>query len=318
MTTGGYDPSKDPQNPSGDPYPPQGGNYPPPGGYPPPPSGGDYPPPGSYPPPGNYPPPPGGDYPPPGGYPPPPGGNYPPPPGGNYPPPPGGFGSGGFGAPGPTRLSVGDAISFGWRKFSANPGVWIVFVVVALLVQALINGIFNGFDVAVQDTDDFTFTSAFSAAGLIGSVVSAIVGYLLQAAFVRGALSEVDGQKPALGTFLQFGPIGAVILTGLLVGIGTSVGLVLCILPGLVFAFLTWWAMPFVVDRNQDAITAIKSSFTAIKSNAGTLILLALALIGINILGALLCGLGLLVSIPVSIIASTYAYRITTGGPVVA
>ena len=261
MTTGGYDPSKDPQNPGGDPYPPQGGNYP---------------------------------------------------------PPPGGFGSGGFGAPGPTRLSVGDAISFGWRKFSANPGVWIVFVVVALLVQALINGIFNGFDVAVQDTDDFTFTSAFSAAGLIGSVVSAIVGYLLQAAFVRGALSEVDGQKPALGTFLQFGPIGAVILTGLLVGIGTSVGLVLCILPGLVFAFLTWWAMPFVVDRNQDAITAIKSSFTAIKSDAGTLILLALALIGINILGALLCGLGLLVSIPVSIIASTYAYRITTGGPVVA
>jgi len=213
-------------------------------------------------------------------------------------------------------LSVGDAISFGWRKFSANPGVWIVMVVIAFLIQALINGIFNGFDFTVQENDGFT--SAFSAAGLIGSVVSAIVGYLIEAAFVRGALGEVDGRKPAFGTFVQIAPAGAVILTGLLVGLGTSVGLVLCIVPGLVFAFLAWWAMPFVIDRNQDAITAIKSSYHAIRSNAGTLFLLALALVGLNILGALLCGLGLLVSIPVTIIASTYAYRITTGGPVVA
>lgn len=310
MTTGGYDPNKDP---GGDPYPSQGGSYPPPGGYPPPPSGGNYPPPSGG---GSFPPPPdSGNYPPPGSYPPP--GNYPPPPGGNYPPPPGGYGSGDFGAYGTPRLSVGDAISYGWRKFSGNPGVWIAMVVIAFLIQALINGIFNGFDYT-QDTDNISFTTTFSAANLIGTVVSAVVGYLIEAAFVRGALSEVDGRKPAFGTFLQVGPIGAVILTGLLVGIGTSVGLVLCIVPGLVFAFFAWWAMPFVIDRNQDAITAIKSSFNAIKSNAGTLFLLALALIGINIVGALLCGLGLLVSIPVTIIASTYAYRLTTGGPVVA
>ncbi len=309
MSTGGYDPNKDPQNPGGDPYPSQGdssqgGSYPPPGGYPPPPTGG------------NYPPPPGGSYPPPGsGYPPP--GGYPPPPGGNYPPPPGGYGSGDQGGYGPPQLSVGDAISFGWRKFSSNPGVWIAMVVIAFLIQALINGIFNGFDYT-QDTDNISFATTFSVANLIGTLVTAVVGYLIEAAFVRGALGEVDGRKPAFGTFLQVGPIGAVILTGLLVGIGTSVGLLLCIIPGLVFAFLTWWAMPFVVDRNQDAITAIKSSYRAITSNAGTLFLLALALVGLNILGALLCGLGLLVSIPVTIIASTYAYRLTTGGPVVA
>ncbi|MFC7958592.1 RDD family protein [Rhodococcoides kroppenstedtii] len=49
MTSGGFDPGKDPQNPGG--YPPPQGNYPPPqGNYPPP--QGNYPPPqGNYPPP---------------------------------------------------------------------------------------------------------------------------------------------------------------------------------------------------------------------------------------------------------------------------
>jgi hypothetical protein len=303
MTTGGYDPNKDPQNQGGDPNPewpgnPPGGATPPPGGYPPPPSG-NYPPPSQG---SGFPPPPGGNYPPPPG-------NYPPPPG-SYPPPPGGGFGGGAG---PAQLNVGDAISYGWRKFSQNPGVWIIVMLVAIVIQALLNWIFNGFDFSVSLDDG---ASGFGVWSILGSFVTAVVGYLIQAAFVRGALSEVDGQKPAFGTFLQVGAVGAVILAGLLVGIATTVGLFLCIIPGLVVAFLTWWTMQFVVDRNQDAITAIKSSFNAIKSNAGTLLLLALALVGINIVGALLCGLGLFVSVPVAIIASTYAYRITTGGPV--
>ena len=91
-----------------------------------------------------------------------------------------------------------------------------------------------------------------------------------------------------------------------------GIGFVLLIIPGIVLAFLTWWTLQFVIDRNEDAITAIKSSFKAISANAGPLFLLALALFGINVLGLIACLVGLLVTIPVTIIASTYAYRITT------
>jgi len=207
-------------------------------------------------------------------------------------------------------LSVGEAISYGWSKFSKNPGVWIAFMIIAFLVQGLIQWIFNGFRGQPSEFGDWLTISA-----AIGSIISALVGHIIQAGYVRAALSEIDGQKPALGTFLQV-PFGTVIIAGILVTLGTSIGLVLCILPGLFVAFVTWWTMQFVVDRNQDAVTAIKSSYRAITSNAGQLLLLVLALLGINIVGALLCGLGLLVSIPVSIIAATYAYRITTGGQV--
>ena len=306
MTTGGYDPSKEPYNQGGEPdpqqggYPPPPGSYPPPGNYPPP--QGNYPPAGGYPPPqGNYPPP-QGHYPPPGGYPPPPG-NYPPQ--GGYPPPPGNYppGSsqyGGFGAP--TQLNVGEAIGYGWKKFSQNAGVWIAFVVAAALIQFVINVIFGGFD-----------TNELSALSIIGAIVSVFVSILIQAAYVRGALHETDGNRPSFGSFFQFENIGAVVVASLLVSLMTVVGFILLIIPGFIVIFLTWWTLQFVIDRNEQPVDAIKSSFRAISSNVGPLLLLALALVGINILGAIPCGLGLLVTIPLTIIASTYAYRVTTG-----
>ena len=252
--------------------------------------------------------PPPGNYPPPGSYPPPPG-NYPPPPG-NYPPPPGNYGAAGYGGGVPPTLSVGDAISFGWNKFKDNAGVWIGIILIAAVIQIVLSFIFRS-----NSTD---FSALYSIWSIIGTIVSAVVGYLINAALIRGALHEVDDNKPAFGSFFQFANVAAVIIASVLVGIATAVGLILLVIPGLVVVFLTWWTLQFVVDRNEDAITAIKSSFRAISSNAGQLFVLALALVGINIVGAILCGLGLLVSIPVTVIASTYAYRVVSSSPTLA
>ncbi|WP_020110140.1 hypothetical protein [Rhodococcus sp. 114MFTsu3.1] len=298
------------------------GNYPPPPGNYPPPPGSYPPPPGNYPPPsGAYPPPPGNYPPPPGSYPPPPG-NYPPPPG-NYPPSPGyggqgyggqGYGGQGYGGQGygghgvglPPTLNVGDALSFGWNKFKDNAGVWIGIVVIAAVVQVILNLVFG------RSGNSGDVSALFGIWSIIGTVVSAIVGYIINAAFIRGALHEVDGNKPAIGSFFQFANVASIIIASVLVAIMVLVGFVLLVIPGLVLTFLSWWTLQFVIDRNEDAVAAIKSSFRAISSNAGQLFLLALAIIGINILGAIPCFLGLLVTIPISAIASTYAYRIVS------
>jgi len=326
------------------PIPPQN---PPAGGYPPPPG---YPQPGATPPPGGYPPPPGGYPPPPGypqqgapqpgypqqgapqpgSYPPPPGyqqggtpnmpGGYPPPPGygageGGYPPPPGygadAFSAPGFGGPGGTpQLTVGDALGYSWNKFKANAGIWIGIVLIAAVIEVALSLIFN------TGNTSSDFSSAFTVWGIFGTIVTTVVGYLIQAAMIRGALHEVDGNKPAIGSFFQFNNVGAIILASVIVGVLSAIGFVLLIIPGLIIVFLTWWTLQFVIDQNQDAITAIKSSFSAISQNVGALLLLALALVGINIVGALLCGLGLLVTIPLTVIASTYAYRVVVRGPI--
>ena len=48
----------------------------------------------------------------------------------------------------------------------------------------------------------------------------------------------------------------------------------------------------------------------------GTVFLLALAVVGINLLGAIACGVGMLVSYPVTVVAGGYAYRVLSNEPV--
>lgn len=297
--------------------------------YPPPPQGGpgEGPdttkrfPPGSDPA-GNYPPPQSGGYPPPpaGGYPPPPGG-FGPPPGGGYQQPPGNYGQPNYAADpypaggagyggGVPQLNVGDALTYGWNKFKANAGVWIGISVIAFVISLVIQlptGGLAGFGIGPE-------TSV--ALSLFGSLLSWIVGMILQAAFVNGALREVDGNKPAIGDFFQFRNLGAVLIAAILVGIVTTIGFILLVIPGIIATFLLYYTLQFVIDRDQEPVAALKSSFELTSKNVGPLLLLALALVAINFVGALLCGLGLLVTIPVTSIASTYAYRFLTQGPI--
>ncbi|MFW0783125.1 hypothetical protein AAFP35_01270 [Gordonia sp. CPCC 206044] len=335
----GGDPGQSPEPTTPANYPPPPSSPPPPpGGYPPPQGPGGYgppqtPPPGGYapppPPPGGYeppqappPPPPGAGYPPPGGYqspppPPPPSGEYaPPPPGGGYGgPPPGaygapqggygapGYGAPGFGAPAAPQFSVGEAIGYAWNRYKANPLPWIILILVGVVVSGVISYLGQTLS---DDGRNFLILAIFS-------IISTVVGYIFQGAYIRGALDEVSGTKADFGNFfrINFGPV---IITALLVGIGTSIGLILLIIPGIVFAFLAYWALTFVVDRDEDPIQGIKSSFSVISQNFGELFLLALANVGLLILGVILCGIGLLVTMPLVVISSTYAYRHFTGG----
>lgn len=217
------------------------------------------------------------------------------------------------GGPVTGRLVVGEAVSYGWQRFKSNAGTWIGVVVIAAVIQVLLNLLFGQQSVYRVDAAP---APNWSVGVFLGSIVTTVVGYLINAALVRGALHEVDGRRPSLGSFFQFSNVLNVVLVSLLVGVLSAIGLLLLVVPGLIVIFLSWWALQFVIDRDESAITAIGSSFRAISSQPGPVLLLALALIGINILGAIPFGLGLLVTIPLSMIASTYGYRVVSGGGV--
>lgn len=223
------------------------------------------------------------------------------PPYGNYPPPPpGGFGD--YPAAQPT-FNVGDALNFGWIRFKDNAGVWIGIVVLFGVVSALLSFLGGGFGNESVGFRTFLF-----------SLISVVAGWYLQAAIVRGSLDEVDGRKPGFDAFFQLPNIGPILLTALLVTLLAAVGFILLIIPGLIVMFLSYFSTHFVVDRKLPVIENIKSSWSVISKNVGPLLLLALAVVGLNIVGALLCGIGLLVTLPVTSIAVTYAYRTLAGG----
>jgi len=263
-----------------------------------------------------YPPPGGPGYPPPGGpgYPPPGGAGYPPPGGAGYPPP----GGAGYDAPSGPGFAVGDAISYGWRKVTSNLGPWILVALIFLAINVAWSWISGGFD-QLQDQYDFTDTNAFAVTGItftsvLLGIVGTVIGYLITAFFTRGALDEVDGRRPDVAAFFRIGNVLNVLLAALIVGILAGIGFVLCILPGFAVLLFSPFVYYVALDQNRDAITAVRTSFSLVAKNFGQVFLLLLALFGINIVGAIPCGLGLFVTIPLSYVAVGYAYRRLTGG----
>ncbi|MET7133530.1 hypothetical protein MT994_05335 [Cellulosimicrobium sp. MI9406] len=259
--------------------------------------------------------PPPGAYPPPSGAYPPPAGGYPPPPG-SYPGAAGGYG-GQPGYAGPA-FGVGDAISYGWRRVTSNLGPWILVALIFLAVNIAWSWITGGFD-QFQDQFDYSDTNFAALGGLtftsvLLGVVGTAIGYLITAFFTRGALDEVDGRRPDVAAFFRIGNVLNVLLAALIVGILSGIGLVLCVLPGLAMLLFSAFVYYVALDQGVDAITAIRTSFSLVAKNFGQVFLLLLALVGINILGAIPCGLGLFVTIPLSYVAVGYAYRRLTGG----
>ncbi|WP_026255822.1 membrane protein [Mycobacterium sp. 155] len=331
---------------------PPPGNYPPPppGGFPPPPppGGGGYQPPhgGGYPPPqpGGYPPPPPGGFPPPpqGGYPPPPQGGYPPPPQGGYPPPPGGPsgyppppppgipgypppGGQGF-APG-TAYRVGDAFSWAWNKFTKHPAELIVptlvfgviYVVLEFLIQ-FIAGMFTTVD--SSSYDEYSYSTSFSmgaggiAVSVIGGLVMLVVMGAIQSAYLSGILDIANGQPVTIGSFFKPRNVGNVIIASLVSGIIVTIGVFLCIVPGLIAAIMLMFGTVAVLDRNQSGIEGLSTSFNIAKANFGPVALTWLVTILVGIVGALVCLVGLLVAAPVAVLITVYAFRRLSGGQV--
>ena len=318
--------------------PPNPGEYPPPspgspgaaphGGYgaPPPPPGWGYPPP----PPGGYPPPPGGYPPPPRGYPPPPGG-YPPPPGGYPPPPPPG---GGYAPPPPgygvSRYSIGEGLSWAWQKFTKNPVPLIVATLVFWLIGVALNYLlglatdavspetitaYDSGDGLIETTTRIT-TGAGLAVFLLGAVVQILVKGAIASAGYGGLLDIANGDKVSVGSFFRPRNIGAVVVAALIVDILTIFGLVLLILPGLAVLLFTWFSAVAIVDRNLSPIDGIRASFDIVKTNFGQVLLAALTFLALQLVGLLLCVVGLLVTIPVAYLFMVYTYRKLSGGTV--
>ncbi|WP_197516971.1 hypothetical protein, partial [Mycobacterium sp. E2699] len=236
----------------------------------------------------------------------------------------------GYGAPsappGP-QYSVGEAFSWAWGKFSQNsvPLIVATFIYAVLFgaAYALIPvGGSMGSTTTTTNSDGYATTTAnISASGLalmiVGYILVYAVGIYAQASFQSGALDIADGRPVGVGSFFKPRNLGPVILAAIIVGILTSIASACFVLPGLIVGIFAQFTILFVIDRSQNAIEGLKSSFTTVSSNFANALLAWLVQLAAVVIGALLCGVGLLVGGPLAVLVLTYTYRKLSGGQVV-
>jgi uncharacterized membrane protein len=280
---------------------------------------------------------------------PPPSGETPPPP----PPPPSGdspygatagdYGDGGYGAPPPPAPPYGqpqpagysptDAIGYGWKKFTSSPRtllipmivVWVVLVIAAILLDLLVySTLLKSHDCTrtilgsrVDTQCGPSFVTQLLGTALISAILI-VVFNLAAAGLYKGATHVTDGKPFSMGQMFDGWDKTQVALAAVIIAVATAIGSFLCYIPGIIVGFLTMFTMLFVVDKQMPAVDAIKASIKLVTDNLGNAILFYLLAAVCILVGACLCGVGLLVAAPVVLIALAYTFRRLQGEPVTA
>lgn len=130
----------------------------------------------------------------------------------------------------------------------------------------------------------------------IGSGLSMIVA----GSIVLMTLKAIRGQSPEvsdIGLGFTTSP-ASLFVAGVLIYLGTMVGILLCLIPGLILGGLWMVTVPFIMDKGVGPIEAMKMSWNLMKDHV--LMAAVILLLGgmIMILGCCCACIGLLVALP--------------------
>lgn len=242
--------------------------------------------------------------------------------GGGYLPPP----APPVGGPGVPRFDPVESIRYGWLGFTQNVAPYLIVSLVTLvvagglsvagsLIDAAGNGTFDSFDGASSGGGDLSVWSFNPASTALNSVTS-MLSMIISLGMLRMSFDVVDGRKAELGRLFSGYNVGIGIVTAIVVSLLTTLGTFMCILPGLVFAFLSMFALSGVVDRDEGIGDAIKNSISLTSSNIGPVLLWMLLLFLLAVAAICTCGIGFLVVIPIFSLSTAYAYRALRGEPI--
>jgi hypothetical protein len=222
----------------------------------------------------------------------------PPPPPAPPPPPPGGeaYSTGGTPAP----FGIGESVSYGWSAYWKNVGPLLLITLVIFVINAVLSGI-------GQATDSFVISLFFSLVGWI-------VGLLLAFGLIRATIAITRGEKPEVGMLFQTEGFGPYVVASILFGLGTFFGLLLCIVPGVIFAIVFHFYGYVLVENPELGPTdSLKKAADLTRGHRWELFGLFVVLFLINIVGLLACIVGVIFTAGISAVAIAYAYRALSG-----
>jgi len=232
-----------------------------------------------------------------------------------------------------TGVSIGDAFNYGWAKFQANVGPILIVCAIGLAAVVVIFLIwfFGILGLASASTSCHTdaagFTSCHSSGGgflatlLVGALLSLLIFFIMmmwQMALIRGSLMIVNGEGLEVNRMFATDNLGSYAIAAILVAVATSIGFFFCYIPGLIIFFFAQWFGWFIIAKQMSPVDGIKASFSFVNKNLATLVMFYIASVIAITIGYILCFVGLLIALPVVVIAQGYMFRSLNGEPVAA
>lgn len=195
--------------------------------------------------------------------------------------------------------SLKEVFSFAWKRLTGDFWYFVGLFAIVLATSILISGLSE----ALQR----------SGAHLAGVILS-ILGYAIQLLFGLGLISVslkmYDGEKPSYKELYLHGTLfwqylGVTVIYSL----AMLVGFILLVIPG-IWVTCTYFFAPYVLFEKKIGIKeAFKESARLTKGNKWKIFGLFIINILLSLLGFVVFGVGLLVTMPLTLMAYVYVYK---------
>jgi hypothetical protein len=202
---------------------------------------------------------------------------------------------------GPTEtppFTVGDSLRSGWRITRSN-----------LMVLVAVTFVFLAVAIIVQSALDRVPREDLLASFMANVLWLAVIG-VIQVSMILISLKLCDGVRPRLADLL---PNSVVVLrfiyVSLLFNLIVIGGLVLLVVPGVLWGCMFAMAPYLVVDRGYGAVDALRASARMTAGSRWRVLGLFLAAVALIVAGLLALLVGVLVTFPLTQVAWAYAYR---------
>lgn len=175
---------------------------------------------------------------------------------------------------------LGDILSAAFQIYRDNAANLIMIVAVVVVPLTFISAFFYGvvFDPTpnvdvdlTNGTVEIASRSAFEGffVGILVAAIGVIIWTVLEAALVRGAAQGTIGDPVDMDASYKWGfaRFGSVLLVSILVGLAVLGGLILFIIPGIIFGVMFAVSIPALVVENKRGTEAMSRSWNLVKGH---------------------------------------------------
>lgn len=211
----------------------------------------------------------------------------------------------------PQPWEIGEVLKAAWELYKIH-WVTLTFGYVLVAIVGSVPGQVPGVLVqaGVVEPNSTEYWAIYTPFALVGWLIGEFFG----AGFVLTILNAMRTGQASIGDFFRAGSRFLPYLgMSFLRMIGMVIGLLLLIVPGVVFGLGISLAPYYVIEQHKGPIEALSASWEATKGHKGNLFLLGIVEFFLVIAGMLACCVGLFVVIPVIAVAQAIVYTRLSG-----
>ncbi|MEM6836863.1 MAG: hypothetical protein AAF609_08395 [Cyanobacteria bacterium P01_C01_bin.120] len=202
------------------------------------------------------------------------------------------------------QFKLGDYISRGWEIFKSNALLFVGFTLLTFVALAIISAILP-YPLGGGSFED--------GQGGLGIASSILLNLLIPGIYLV-AFQIARNRPTAFSDFFKgFNRALPILLLAFISGFLIAIASLCFLLPGIYLGIAYMFSLPLLLDKNLDFWPAMEASRKLITKKWFSFFGFAIVLGLINIGGLILIGIGLLVTVPLTICAQVAAYEDIVG-----